>query len=147
MFQNVKKRLKDQRGLTLVELLAVIVILGIVAAIAVPSIGGIISKSKDDALKSDAIQVLNAAKLYASSTTLSTGNTVLSNFGTDNDDALNQFIDLKTGTEYSITITSSGSGYTYGAITVRRDGRQINNVDDDDLLNDNVTIGTYTTGG
>lgn len=66
----MKKRLKDQRGLTLVELLAVIVILGIIAAIAVPSIGGIIQKSKEDALKADAIAVLNAAKMHISSTNL-----------------------------------------------------------------------------
>ncbi|WP_404329428.1 type II secretion system protein [Mesobacillus maritimus] len=64
MLQKVKNRLKDQRGLTLIELLAVIVILGIIAAIAVPSIMNVIDKSKVDAVKSDAIQVINAANLY-----------------------------------------------------------------------------------
>ena len=38
--KKLVKRLKDQKGMTLVELLAVIVILGIIAAIAIPSIGG-----------------------------------------------------------------------------------------------------------
>ncbi|MBT2684570.1 type II secretion system protein [Bacillus sp. ISL-37] len=64
MLKAIKKKLKDQRGLTLVELLAVIVILGIIAAIAVPSIGNIIDKSKEDAIKADARMILNAAKLY-----------------------------------------------------------------------------------
>lgn len=41
--------MKEQKGLTLVELLAVIVILGIIAGIAVPSIGGIIENSKEKA--------------------------------------------------------------------------------------------------
>jgi type IV pilus assembly protein PilA len=59
----LKKYLKNDKGLTLVELLAVIVILGIIAAIAVPSIGGIINKSKDDAKVADALQIINAAKL------------------------------------------------------------------------------------
>lgn len=42
----MKKWLKNSKGLTLVELLAVVVILGIVAAIAVPAIGKTISNSK-----------------------------------------------------------------------------------------------------
>jgi type IV pilus assembly protein PilA len=63
MLKTLKKRLKNQRGLTLVELLAVIVILGIISAIAVPSIGNIIEKSKEDAAISDALQIINAAKL------------------------------------------------------------------------------------
>lgn len=62
-----KKMLKNEKGLTLIELLAVIVILGIIAAIAVPSIGGIIQKSREDAVKADALQILNAAKIYVSS--------------------------------------------------------------------------------
>lgn len=57
------KLLKNQKGLTLVELLAVIVILAIVAAIAVPSIGGIINNSKDKAILSDATIILAGAKL------------------------------------------------------------------------------------
>lgn len=57
------KILKNQKGLTLIELLAVIVILAIVAAIAVPSIGNIINNSKDKAILADASVILSGAKL------------------------------------------------------------------------------------
>lgn len=64
MFQKLKKRIKNEKGLSLVELLAVIVILAIVAAIAIPSIGNIVANSKANAEISDATQILNAVKLY-----------------------------------------------------------------------------------
>lgn len=67
MIKMLKNKLKEQKGLTLIELLAVIVILGIIAAIAIPSIGGIISKSKKDAQVAEAISIINAAKLAHSS--------------------------------------------------------------------------------
>ncbi|AOV09169.1 hypothetical protein BI350_08670 [Sporosarcina ureilytica] len=60
----MRKQLKNEKGLTLVELLAVIVILGIIAAIAIPAIGNIITNSKYNAVKADAINVINAAQMY-----------------------------------------------------------------------------------
>ncbi|MEB2302758.1 prepilin-type N-terminal cleavage/methylation domain-containing protein [Lysinibacillus xylanilyticus] len=66
MFKKImnKKLLKNQKGLTLIELLAVIVILAIVAAIAIPAIGNIIENSRYNAAKADSINVINAANLY-----------------------------------------------------------------------------------
>lgn len=58
------KMLKNQKGLTLIELLAVIVILAIVAAIAIPAIGNIIDNSRGKALKADVVNVMNAANIY-----------------------------------------------------------------------------------
>lgn len=63
----MKKLLKarlNQKGLTLIELLAVIVILAIIAAIAVPAIGNIIDNSRYNAVKADAINTLSAANIY-----------------------------------------------------------------------------------
>lgn len=57
------KLLKNQKGMTLVELLAVLVILGIIAAIAIPMIGNVIQDSKERAILADAQSILSAAKI------------------------------------------------------------------------------------
>ncbi|MFJ7727110.1 type II secretion system protein [Neobacillus sp. NPDC097160] len=67
MLQKLKMKLKDQKGLTLIELLAVIVILGIIAAIAVPSILGLIDNTKKDAHVANAQQMVNSAKMAIAS--------------------------------------------------------------------------------
>ena len=61
---KLKAMLKNQKGLTLIELLVVVVVLGIISAIAVPSVGGIIDNSKKDAHVGNAQAMINAAKLY-----------------------------------------------------------------------------------
>lgn len=59
-----QKQYKDERGLTLVELLAVIVILAIVATIAFVAIGNVMENSRKDALVSNGLQMIESAKLY-----------------------------------------------------------------------------------
>ncbi|WP_160909389.1 type II secretion system protein [Pontibacillus yanchengensis] len=63
MLKKVRERFVNEKGFTLVELLAVIVILGIIAAIAVPAIGSIIGDSKEKAHTSNALSVIEAARL------------------------------------------------------------------------------------
>jgi prepilin-type N-terminal cleavage/methylation domain-containing protein len=56
--------LRSNRGMTLVELLAVIVILGVVSSIAVVAVLQLIEKSKERAFVSDAYALYEAARLY-----------------------------------------------------------------------------------
>jgi len=77
MVNKLRKMLRNEKGFTLVELLAVIVILGIIGAIAVPSIAGVIENSKKDAHIANAQSLLEAARLYDVSDDIeNTGGTV-----------------------------------------------------------------------
>lgn len=114
------KQLKDERGLTLVELLVVVVILGIIAAIAVVAIGGIIENSRKDAMVSDAKQMVNAAKLYVASNPVSS-TTKLDFTGTSTTDVdassyIDSMKDPYADGDYdaaTVSVTVSGSKYTY----------------------------------
>ncbi|KGR79644.1 hypothetical protein CD29_05980 [Ureibacillus manganicus DSM 26584] len=102
----LNKRLNNEKGLTLIELLAVIVILGIIAAIAVPAIGGIIDSSRIKAVKADAVNVINAANIYF----------------TENQDAQNA-----TGTQLSTYLTSFGN-LDQSTVTVKKNASGGNSI-------------------
>ncbi|WP_077065083.1 prepilin-type N-terminal cleavage/methylation domain-containing protein [Gracilibacillus massiliensis] len=61
--RKIWRELKKEKGFTLVELLAVIVILGIIVAIAIPAIGNIIERAETGAEEAEAELVENAARL------------------------------------------------------------------------------------
>ncbi|MCD5323734.1 MULTISPECIES: prepilin-type N-terminal cleavage/methylation domain-containing protein [Pontibacillus] len=67
---------KDEKGFTLVELLAVIVILGIIAAIAIPSIANVVENSKKDAVIRTAEQAVEAYRLMETSEGVDTEKTL-----------------------------------------------------------------------
>lgn len=100
-----KQYLKNEKGLTLIELLVVVVILGIIAAIAVVSIGGIIGKTKEKAQVTEAVQIINGAKLaYSTDGKMPTGGW--------NKDNLAQYVNNLKDTDWSVTYTESTKVYT-----------------------------------
>ena len=64
MVNKFKTLLKKEKGFTLVELLAVIVILGIIVAIAIPAVGNIIDNAQEDADEQEQALIIDAARLY-----------------------------------------------------------------------------------
>ena len=54
----------NEKGYSLVEVLAVIVILGIIASIGLLSISNVIAKSKDKTFVNNALAIIHAADLY-----------------------------------------------------------------------------------
>lgn len=110
MKKFIQNKLKDQKGLTLIELLAVIVIIAIIAAIAIPAIGNLIENSRNGAVKSDFQNALASANIYF----------------TDNPSETTVTLDkLKTGylddagsiTAVTITKVPNGSNTIYGTAT------------------------------
>ncbi|TWG31389.1 type II secretion system protein [Geobacillus sp. C56-T2] len=124
-----KRLLKNERGLTLIELLAVIVILGIVAAIAIPAIGGLINKSKDDAKVAEGIQIINAAKLYMTANNPSQFPVTLTK------NQLDPYLDnVKDGdNDYEVEVNNDGGNGKYSYVLKNHDA---NNVLNDEELSE-----------
>lgn len=58
--------LSDRRGFTLIELVVVITILGVLVAIAVPTVGGYVDDAKKKGAKADAKNIQTALIMYKS---------------------------------------------------------------------------------
>jgi len=140
MMKLLKKRLKNEKGLTLIEVLAVIVILAIVAAIAIPAIGNMIENSRIKSIKADAVNVINAANLYYTENGggkddfngVDKGGEYVSSFGSISKDGLNVTRDGK--------ITATGER---GNVKIEFKGATIEDIkaeDSDDGNNIKITV-------
>lgn len=88
--------MKNNKGVTLVELLIVIVVMGIIAAFAIPAVGTIIENTTKDSVLADALAIESAAKLYCSQTTCADDQDL-------NWTALSAYVEGIDGTYYDFT--------------------------------------------
>ena len=118
MLRKLRERAQSEKGFTLIELLVVILIIGILAAIAIPSFLNQRSKGNDAEAKSTAVTAAEAAETCATDNNGSYANcdkaAIVAVEPTLNDAGARLTVPTHTATTYGITVASNRDG---GAVT------------------------------
>ena len=125
MFTKLRQRAQDEKGFTLIELLVVILIIGILAAIAIPSFLGQRDKANDSKAKAEARTAQTALETYYTDGQTYVGATLVKlqeiepSLGTDPNtpvgaptvgaDSYSVTATSKTGGEFTIARASGGA--------------------------------------
>ncbi len=104
--------MRDKKGFTLIELLIVVVIIGILAAIAIPKFSATREKAYFAAMKSDLKNLASQQEIYYSDNYSYSG--VFANLAFVNSDGVNVTITTPTSSGWAASATHSALGTTEG---------------------------------
>jgi type IV pilus assembly protein PilA len=111
MLRNLRERAQDEKGFTLIELLVVILIIGILAAIAIPSFLNQRSKGNDAEAKSAAVTAAEAMETCATdnngSYSPNCSESALLSIEPTLNDVSSRLAVSSTANTYTITVTSN----------------------------------------